>query len=209
MDAATFATGIAAGIVYVVTPGPATLAVLAITATHGRRRGLAFFLGHGVGDATWSALALAALMGASRLGPELFRLLGLACGLYLVYLGLKAILARADGPVAPIGGRDPVRTGVTFGLTNPKAYPFSLAMYGALSVGGGASLDLAGASLLFLSTSLGMAAGAVITVAWSGLPGVGRLFLRFRGVVTRGVGVLFVIFGIKTVWDAALPRHAG
>ncbi len=207
MDASTFAAAVAAGIVYVVTPGPATLAVLGITATHGRGRGLAFFLGHGVGDATWSALALAALMGASRLGPDLFRLLGLACGLYLIVLGLRAIVSRPGAAAPTVGGDRPIRTGVVFGLTNPKAYPFSLAMYGALSVGVGPSLDLAGAVGLFLATSLGMALGAAITVAWSGLPAVGRLFLRFRGVVTRGVGVLFVAFGLRTVWEAALPNR--
>lgn len=207
MEPIAFATAVAAGIVYVVTPGPATLAVLGITATHGRRRGLAFFLGHGVGDAVWSALALAALMGASRLGPDLFRLLGLACGIYLIVLGLRAILSRPGAVSATVGGDRPIRTGVMVGLTNPKAYPFSLAMYGALSVGTGTSFGLAQAVGLFLATSLGMAVGAFVTVAWSGLPTVGRLFLRFRGVVTRAVGVVFVVFGLRTIWDAALPRR--
>lgn len=199
---------VAAGVVYVVTPGPATLAVLSITAAHGRGRGLAFFLGHGVGDATWSALALAALMGASRLGPDLFRLLGLACGLYLIVLGVRAI--RSPGPASgagAVGGARPIRTGVVFGLTNPKAYPFSLAMYGALSVGVGPSLEFGQAVGLFLATSLGMAIGAFVTVAWSGLPAIGRLFLRFRGGVVRAVGVLFVLFGLRTVVDAAIPHR--
>lgn len=202
MDVSGFATAVAAGVVYVVTPGPATLAVLALTAAHGRRRGLAFFLGHGVGDATWSILALAALMGASRLGPELFHALGLACGLYLVWLGVRALMARTHGATTTIGAEHPIRTGVTFGLTNPKAYPFSLAMYGALSVGQGTDLDLATAAALFAATSLGMGLGAFVTVAWSGLPAVGRLFLRFRGPLTRAVGLLFVVFGARTAWNA-------
>lgn len=207
MIASDLLPAVAAGIVYVVTPGPATLAVLSITATRGRRQGLAFFLGHGVGDATWSALALTALMGASRLGPELFRLLGLACGLYLIFLGGRAILAGAKPTAAAVGGERPIRTGIAFGLTNPKAYPFALAMYGALSVGVGPSLGLAQAVALFLATSAGMAIGAVLTIAWSGLPAIGRLFLRFRGGVTRAVGILFVLFGIRTVWEAAVPRR--
>lgn len=207
MDVSGFATAVAAGVVYVVTPGPATLAVLALTAAHGRRRGLAFFLGHGVGDATWSILALAALMGASRLGPELFRALGFACGLYLVWLGAKALMTRASTEAATIGADHPIRTGVTFGLTNPKAYPFSLAMYGALSVGsgGGHDLDFTAAATLFVATSLGMAIGALITVAWSGLPAVGRLFLRFRVPLIRAVGLLFVAFGARTAWTAIHP----
>ena len=198
---------VAAGIVYVVTPGPATLAVLSIVAVHGRRRGLAFLAGHGVGDALWSALALAALLGASRLGPELFRLLGLLCGLYLVLLGLRALFARPTAEPGSIGGERPIRTGVLFGLTNPKAYPFALAMYGALSVGVGPTLDLTGAVGLFVATSLGMAIGAILTVAWSGLPMIGRLFTRFRTVVTRSVGAVFVLFGAHTAIEAGWPRR--
>ncbi|MCE1237466.1 MAG: LysE family transporter [Hyphomicrobiales bacterium] len=206
MSWSSFAPAVLAGVVYVVTPGPATLAVLSITAAHGRRRGLAFFLGHGVGDALWSALALAALLGASRLGPELFRGLGLLCGLYLIWLGGRAIFSRASADGPRVGSQRPIRTGVVFGLTNPKAYPFALAMYGALSVGVGPALDLTSAVGLFLATSLGMAIGAGVTLAWSGLPAVGRLFLRFRGGVTRAVGVLFVVFGLRTVAEAVSPR---
>lgn len=203
MTPTLFVTAVFAGIVYVVTPGPATLAVLGITAAHGRRRGLLFFLGHGVGDLTWSAAALAALLGASRLGPDLFRLLGIACGVYLVWLGLRALTARGGGPATTIGAARPIRTGMVFGLTNPKAYPFSLAMYGALSVGLGTEIDLTGATMLFLATGLGMVIGDLLTLAWAGLPPVGRLFLRFQAPITRAIGVLFVAFGLKTAWDAA------
>ena len=204
MSSTLVLTAVAAGIVYVVTPGPATLAVLGITAAHGRGKGLLFFLGHGVGDLAWSAAALAALLGASRIGPELFRGLGLVCGLYLVWLGLKALTAR-DGGDRPVIGLDrPIRTGMVFGLTNPKAYPFSLAMYGALSVGVGPNLDLADAVVLFLATTAGMAIGELFTVAWAGLPPIGRLFLRFRAPLTRIIGLLFVAFGAKTAWDAAV-----
>lgn len=209
MTPTLFVTAVFAGIVYVVTPGPATLAVLGITAAHGRGRGLLFFLGHGVGDLTWSAAALAALLGASRLGPDLFRLLGIACGVYLVWLGLRALTARGGGPATTIGAARPIRTGMVFGLTNPKAYPFSLAMYGALSVGLGTEIDLTGATMLFLATGLGMVIGDLLTLAWAGLPPVGRLFLRFQAPITRAIGVLFVAFGLKTAWDAAasFERH--
>jgi threonine/homoserine/homoserine lactone efflux protein len=209
MSLTLFLAAVLAGIVYVVTPGPATLAVLGITATRGRARGLAFFLGHGVGDLTWSAAALAALLGASRVGPELFRALGIACGVYLVWLGGRAILARRDVSAPSIGADAPIRDGMIFGLTNPKAYPFSLAMYGALSVGIGTGLGFGDAALLFLATTLGMAIGDLFTVGWAGLPPVGRLFLRFRTPISRAIGVLFVAFGVKTVWDAAAgaSRH--
>mgnify|MGYP001766481069 CR=1 FL=1 len=204
MTLTLFLAAVFAGIVYVVTPGPATLAVLGITATRGRARGLAFFVGHGVGDLIWSAAALAALLGASRLGPELFRGLGIACGFYVVWFGAKVIVRRRAAVAPGIAAEAPIRDGMIFGLTNPKAYPFSLAMYGALSVGMGTGLGFGDAVALFVATTLGMAIGDLFTVGWAGLPPVGRLFLRFRTPISRAIGCLFVAFGVKTVWDATM-----
>ena len=50
--------------------------------------GSLFFLGHGVGDATWSALALAALMGR----PARPDLSASPVASYLIVLGLRAII---------------------------------------------------------------------------------------------------------------------
>ena len=93
MDASTFAAAVAAGIVYVVTlarrRSPAC-----ITATMGAGAVSPSFLGfHGVGDATWSALALAALMGRFA-RPRPLPPARPACGLYLIVLGLRAIVSR-------------------------------------------------------------------------------------------------------------------
>lgn len=201
MTPSLFAAAVLAGVVYAVTPGPATLAVLGLSVQHGRGASVRFLLGHGVGDMAWSVLALAALLGASRLGPQLFGLLGIACGLYLSWLGFRALTARsAEAPV--IGGRRPLLTGIAFGLTNPKAYPFALAMYGALAVQAGPALGLDTAVLLFLATTCGIALGDLAAVAWTGLPVVARVFLRFRSAIQRSMGGLFLAFGLKTTWDA-------
>ena len=81
---------------------------------------------------TWGALAVAAIVGADRLGPTLFELLGLGCGLYLIYLGARAVTTRKDAPPQAIGANRPLATGMAFGLTNPKAYPVALAMFSAI-----------------------------------------------------------------------------
>eukprot|EP01037_Dinobryon_pediforme_P027713 gene27713-30697_t len=156
-------TPVIAGVLYVVTPGPATLAVLGISASHGRGAGVRFFLGHGVGDVTWAVLALAAIMGASRLGPELFAILGLACGGYLIYLGARALMSSGSATGTVAGAARPLRTGILFGLTNPKAYPFSLAMFGALAVGQSADFGLAEAAQLLGLVVFGFAIGDLIT----------------------------------------------
>ncbi len=85
------ATSIAA-FLYVVSPGPAFLALFTLAASRGRLAGAKFICGHLVGDVSWGALAVAAIVGANRIGPALFEALGFGCGLYLIYLGARAIL---------------------------------------------------------------------------------------------------------------------
>src|SRR5258708_26673218 len=85
----------AAGFLYVISPGPAFLAVFALAAAQGRGKGARFLIGHLVGDVFWGTLAFAAIIGSSAIGPALFELLGLACGVFLVYLGVKAITTKS------------------------------------------------------------------------------------------------------------------
>lgn len=193
-----------AGIIYVVTPGPATLAVLGLSASHGRVAAARFFLGHLAGDVLWAVLALAAILGASKLGPHLFALLGLACGAYLAYLGARALFAKGSGQAMLAGSARPLSTGLVFGLTNPKAYPFSLAMFTALAVGTGTDLGFAAAADLLIRVTIGFLIGDAITIAWAGLPPIRAAFHRFGPVLTRVMGALFILFGAKTIGDAVV-----
>ena len=59
---------LAAAYLYVVTPGPAFLALFTLAASRGRAAGAYFICGHLVGDVTWGALAVAAIVGANRIG---------------------------------------------------------------------------------------------------------------------------------------------
>jgi threonine/homoserine/homoserine lactone efflux protein len=191
-----------AGIIYVLTPGPATLAVLGLTAEKGRATAARFYVGHMVGDVTWSVLALAAILGVSKLGPSLFAMLGLACGLYLVYLGARAMLSRGSAGAAAIGSSRPLKVGLAFGLTNPKAYPFSLAMFTALAVGHGDDFGVIDAVGLLAHVVIGFAIGDALTLYWAGLKPIRAVFHRFRGTIVRTMGIIFILFGVKTIVDA-------
>lgn len=202
MSASLFAATVLAGFIYAVTPGPAFLAVFALAAQHGRVAGGRFLLGHMAGDIVWGGLALAAIVGVNELGPALFDALGVGCGLYLIYLGARAVLARgkAGGPVA--GGLRPLRAGLLFGLTNPKAYPVSLAVFTALTVKYASQIGWDTAPGLMGSAIVGFLLGYVVILFWAGLPQVRRFFLKHGGVVNRVVGVTFVLFGMKSIADA-------
>ncbi len=197
-----FASAVAAYL-YVVSPGPAFLALFTLAASKGRTAGAWFICGHLVGDVTWGSLAVGAILGASRLGATLFELLGVGCGLYLIYLGVRAVMTRKDAPSRTIGARRPLATGLAFGLTNPKAYPVALAMFSAIVAPYVAELRLADAPQLLIAAFAGFLAADATLIFAAGLPAVRRFFLAHGVIVTRVVGVMFIAFGAKSLFDAA------
>jgi threonine/homoserine/homoserine lactone efflux protein len=201
----------AAAFLYVASPGPAFLALFTLAAAKGRRAGAWFISGHLVGDVSWGALAFAAIIGANRLGPTLFELLGFGCGAYLIYLGVKAVRTKRDSDAPTIGSRRPLLAGMAFGLTNPKAYPVAVAMFTAIAAPFAKTLTFADAPKLVLAAFLGFLAGDLTLIFAAGLPAVRRFFLRHGVIVTRVVGVLFIGFGAKSIYDAAsgAMRRAG
>lgn len=202
-----FATALA-GYLYVISPGPAFLALFTLTATRGRGAGARFLSGHLVGDITWGTLAVAAIVGANRLGPTLFAALGLGCGLYLMYLGLRAATTRADAPPRTLGATRPLLTGMAFGLTNPKAYPVALAMFSAIVAPYVDQLSLADAPRLMASAFAGFLMADATLIFAAGLAPVRRFFLRHGLLVTRTVGLLFIAFGARSAWDGATTLRA-
>ncbi len=191
-----------AAYLYVISPGPAFLALFTLAASKGRGAGARFVCGHLVGDVTWGALAVAAIIGANRLGATLFEVLGFGCGCYLVYLGWRAVTTKKDAPPRAIGAERPLLTGVAFGLTNPKAYPVALAMFSAIVAPYVDRLSLADAPRLMGAAFLGFLAADATLVFAAGLAPVRRFFLSHGLIVTRVVGVLFIGFGARSIWDA-------
>jgi threonine/homoserine/homoserine lactone efflux protein len=202
-----FAT-IAAAMIYVLTPGPAFLALFALAAREGRLSGTWFVTGHLVGDVLWGTLALAAIVGVNQLGPLLFEVLGLVCGAYLVFLGIRAILTSGPAGTVVVGARHPLMAGLVFGITNPKAYPVSVAMFTVLVGHYAGLLTWELAPWVMLVAVLGFILADVILVAVAGLPAVRRFFLTRGLIVTRLVGVTFVLFGMKSVADAVQSFRA-
>jgi threonine/homoserine/homoserine lactone efflux protein len=198
----------AAGALYIVTPGPAFVALLGLCAARGRRAGFGFVLGHMAGDLLWTSLALLALVGAQAIHPAIFDLLGLACGLYLLVLGWQALKARSAAEAGLALFDRPLRRGLIFGLTNPKGYPVAVGMFAALLGPHADALDLAGAPLLVAASMAGGAAAALLLVWFAGLATVRDFYRRRERLVTRCAGLLFVGFGLSAL-AAALPGFAG
>lgn len=208
MTFSMFMATMVAGFVYSVIPGPAVLLVFSLAAQHGRGMGARFLIGHMAGDVVWSSMAFASILGISQMGPLLFEVLGAGCGLYLIYLGIKAMLAKSIGEAPVLRGHRPYRAGFLFGLTNPKAYPVAVAVFTALLARYAVELSWSSLPLMGLSAWIGIILGYVATLFWAGLPLVRRFFLTHGVIVTRVIGVTFVLFGAKSIIDAGRSFQA-
>lgn len=208
MTLSLFIATMIAGFTYSVIPGPAVLLVFSLAAQHGRGMGAKFLIGHMAGDIVWSTMAFASIVGVSQMGPLLFDILGVGCGLYLVYLGTRAMRAKSIGEAPVLRGHRPYRAGFLFGLTNPKAYPVAVAVFTALIARYTMDLSWSSLPLMGLAAWIGLVLGYVATLFWAGLPLVRRFFLTHGVIVTRVIGATFMLFGLKSLADAGRSFQA-
>jgi threonine/homoserine/homoserine lactone efflux protein len=115
----------------IVTPGPAVLFIVARSAHQGRQAGLVSALGVAAGGLVHVAAAVlgfSALLLSSAVAFGAVRWIGAA---YLVYLGIRTMLARVDVPDAappdPIPLRRIFAQGFVVNVLNPKTALFFLA----------------------------------------------------------------------------------
>ena len=193
----------ASGAAYTLAPGPAFLALLGIGASQGRREGAFFLAGLFVGDVLWASLSLVAILGARSFGTLVFDLLGLFCGLYLGWLGFRAITARATaGGSVDAAPRRPVLRGLAFGISNPKAYPVAIAMFTALLAGHASTLGWSAFPPLLGAACTGFIGADLLLLALVGAGPVRRFYRRHALLVTRVSGVIFLGFGLHAIVSA-------
>ena len=122
---------IAAALVVLLLPGPGVLYIVARSLSQGRRAGLVSAVGLSAGALVHVAaatLGLSAIMLASATAFGVVKALGAA---YLIYLGIRALLARqpvaGTTTVAPRSLRRLFTDGVVVSVLNPKIAIFFLA----------------------------------------------------------------------------------
>jgi threonine/homoserine/homoserine lactone efflux protein len=130
-DAASMLVFAAAALALLLVPGPAVMFIVTRSLADGRRAGLAAVLGVQVGALAHvlaATVGLSALLVSSALAFSVVKYAGAA---YLVYLGLRKILARDPVPdaaaVEHATARAAFRQGVIVNLLNPKTALFFLA----------------------------------------------------------------------------------
>ena len=122
---------LAAAVLITVSPGPDNLMVLGFGMSRGRAAGIAFGLGCGFGclsHTVLAALGVSALIAAS---PAAFLALRVGGGLYLVWLGIRALRSGGQVRVAAVrGAHEPLSRlfakGLLANAINPKVVLFFL-----------------------------------------------------------------------------------
>lgn len=120
-----------------ITPGVDTALVLRTAATRGRAAGFAAALGITSGVLVWAvaaAVGVSALLAASHTAYTVLRVAG---ALYMVYLGVRLVVAALRRPGAPVdeaaarrpaGAWTAYRQGLVVNLLNPKIGAFYVAL---------------------------------------------------------------------------------
>src|SRR5919109_4611949 len=127
-DGSTLLVFAGASLALLAVPGPAVVYVVTRSLDQGRAAGLVSVLGVETGTFAYAFAAAAGLTGliaASETGFTVVRYAGAA---YLVYLGVRKLRERADGPeAAPVARSRLYLNGVLVQLLNPKIAIFFLA----------------------------------------------------------------------------------
>jgi threonine/homoserine/homoserine lactone efflux protein len=194
---------LAAAILVMLAPGPDNLMVLSLGMARGRAQGVAFGLGCALGclnHTLLAALGVSALIAAS---PPAFTALKVAGGVYLIWLGVKAIRsARALG--TPQAGKGPAETpgklfvkGLVANAINPKVILFFLAFLPQFveSGRGHAAWQIAQLGVLFTLAAV-VVFGAIGWFAGS----IGERLARRPAIgawLDRVAGGIFVALGLR------------
>ncbi|TXN29150.1 LysE family translocator [Lacisediminihabitans profunda] len=141
MTLASFAAFSGLCVLLAVTPGPDTFLALRFSMAR-RAAGIASGLGSSVGSIAWAALVAAGLAALLEQSAELYRVVKIVGGLYLVYLGISTFIrarrSRARSAenrphaaavtVRGLGIRQAFAAGMASTLLNPKVGLFFLAI---------------------------------------------------------------------------------
>ena len=109
-------------------PGPSLAVVLRNTMIGGRSRGLACAVGHVLGFGFYAVSVVFGLVVIMENNPDVFTLMQIIGGLFLLYLGIGMIRSEATVIVQSEGKREGFFEGFFIAFLNPKIAVFMLAV---------------------------------------------------------------------------------
>ncbi|MCG8924325.1 LysE family translocator [Lentzea sp. CC55] len=188
---------VAASFLIALSPGPGTAVVLR-QSVHGRKAALATVFGMEVGVACWAvaaALGMSVLLTASEIAYHGLRIAG---AVFLVHLGVKALISRSLPGAAPPPASRAFRSGLVVNLANPKLGVFAISFLPqfvpAGEAGQGVLLPLAVGWVLIDTVWYLVIVAVLHTVrGWLGRPRVRPALEKLSGCVLLALGVRLVL----------------
>ena len=187
-------------------PGPDFIAVVRSSMTRGTRAGLLTTLGVSLGLGTYATLGLLGLSAVMIRFEWLAWAIRVAGGGYLIYLGIRLLLAKPDGIAIEEARQRQQGNAFLFGfgvtLTNPKAIVLFASVF-ATSV----TADTPGwlmALMVCLVVASSVTWYTIVSLFMSSAPVI-RSFGRARHRIERAAGACFVLIGGKILLDSRNP----
>jgi threonine/homoserine/homoserine lactone efflux protein len=195
---ADYASFVVAIIVFLLIPGPGNLALITSTSKGGIAGGLGATLGVMAGDQVllWAAVAgVSAVMAAY---PTAFHVVQWAGAVYLAWLGVKMLLARAgDAPILHIKPRHYFRQALLITLLNPKAIVFYMAFFPLFvdpkTHQGMTTFGVMAATIAALTFLYGLTSVLLTTFFAERI----RANPKISGFLNKAAGVFLIGFGLK------------
>lgn len=202
---ALFFTAAGVGLAVAAPVGPMGMLCIRRTLTEGPQAGLAIGIGIASGDAVYGLVAALGLVGLSHFMLAYDRPLHFAAGLFLLYLGLRALLQKTQADTANDGR--PARNGyagtarayassLLLTLTNPQTVIMFAALFTTLAPRGAFSTTVA------LTTVSGVFCGSIawwcclVTAVTLARHALGS---KLRRLIDRGVGMALAVFGMVEI----------
>jgi len=196
---------ILAGWLLNITPGPDTALIVARSTQFGLRGGIAAVAGVGCGimvHITAAALGLSALIAASAAAFAVVKFCGAA---YLIYIGLRMLLARhagpddktAETPKPSLPFSTIFRQGFITNALNPKVALFFLAFLPQFVDATASSKALA---LFFLGVVFnvnGSLWNLIVAIATARATRIVRGARTYQRLIDGTIGAIFIAFGVK------------
>jgi threonine/homoserine/homoserine lactone efflux protein len=193
---------VATGVLLNLTPGQDTLYIVGSSMAHGRRVGVASALGICAGCVVHTLAAAAGLSAVLATSATAFMAVKLAGAAYLVYLGVRALLAPTgafiplqDSASAPAGLA--FRRGVLTNVLNPKVALFFLAFLPQFIDSDSPTKIGAFLALGFTFVATGTAWCLCLAVTASHIRGFFAEHPRALAQFSRASGALFVLLGLR------------
>ena len=198
-----FVKGLLLGLAVAAPLGPIGTLCISRTLERGFWAGVAGGLGTALADATYAMLAAAGFAAFAALLSRLSLPLGLFGGLFMLWLGWRALRPRPVAAAAEIGAGDLIRTTMaTFLLTmaNPATiltFAAIFAGFGLAAVGDGTKAAVVVAGVFLGSLAWWFLLSGSVALAKTRLPD------RFAAWTSRISGLVLIAFGIAALVSAA------